>query len=303
MKKILLSYSAGAVSSLFLFVACANAATINITVDNDVPVVGQTVQVDVTLDTQGASANTVQAEVTFPPDAFRLEKINDGSSAVSLWINPPVGSASGKIDLAGIMPGGFIGSDGQIFSFELRPLSSGTSTIQVASATVLANDGLGSPLSVDLGSVAINVDPATTSISGAPPIAPPVDYSAPNPFTPQIESDSNIFNGEYFLVFATTDSGSGVDHYEVLEVPSNGSAQSFSSWHVATSPYLLTDQGLSSDIYVRAVDHDGNFIVVKVPARYPYKRWDHWTLLGLAILVVIAVLLLFIWTRRRRQHT
>ncbi|HEY5221128.1 MAG TPA: cohesin domain-containing protein [Candidatus Paceibacterota bacterium] len=299
---------AGAFFSSFLFAATASAATINIAVENSAPSVGQTMQVNVTIDTQGASANAVQAEITFPPNLFRLEKINDGSSAVSLWIDPPAGaaSASGTIDLAGIIPGGFSRADGELFSFELLPLASGAGAVQVASATVLANDGAGSALPVDLGSATINVSAAGSSTAGAPgaPLtAPSVDYSAPNPFTPQIESDHNIFNGQYFLVFTTTDSGSGIDHYEVLEVPSGGSVEPRSSWHLATSPYLLTDQSLSSDIYVRAVDHDGNFIVVKVPARYPYRSWNFWILVGIAILFVIVVLLLFIWMRRWRRHT
>lgn len=304
MKKISLPlFAAGAFLPLFLFAVNASAATINVTVDNSAPPAGQLVQVNVTLDTQGANANAVQAEITFPPDLFRLEKINDGSSAVSLWIGAPTASASGTIDLAGIMPGGFSGADGELFSFELRALTAGPGAVQVASATVLANDGAGSPLPVALGSATISVSPATTSTPGTPPTAPPVDYSAPNPFTPQIVSDPDIFNGNYFLVFATTDSGSGIDHYEVLEVPSGASERPFSSWQVATSPYLLKDQALSSDIYVRAVDHDGNFIVVKVPARYPYAQLDYWEPLGIAILVVIVVLSLFIWMRRQRRHT
>ena len=61
------------------------------------------------------------------------------------------------------------------------------------------------------------------------------------------------------MAFSTTDPQSGIDHYEILE-------GSDTVWHNATSPYRLTDQSLSSNIYIRAVDGAGNFRVVELPA-------------------------------------
>jgi hypothetical protein len=244
----------------------------------------------------------VQGEVTFPADLFKLEKIIDGASTVSLWIDPPAETTPGTVDFAGIMPGGFSGSNGQLFSLILEPITNGTGTIQVASATVLANDGSGTSLPVSINSASITVTPANATSMPSIPIAPVIDYTAPNPFTPQIVSDPNIFNGQYFLVLSTTDTGSGIDHYEVLEVPSGSSEQPYSSWHVATSPYLLTDQDLSSDIYVRAVDHSGNFIVIKVPAEHPYARRSYQYLAIVLIVATVLMLLLFIWMRRRRGY-
>ena len=291
-----------ALLSAFLLFSIVHAAEVDVTMANNAVTQDQTVQANVSLDTKGESANAVQAEVTFSPGMFKFEKIEDGGSAVSLWVSPPKESSPGVIDFAGIMPGGFTGTNGLLFSIELQPLGVGTGTIQVASATVLANDGLGSPLSVDVGSASINVIAANTSSISVPPSALQNEYAAPNPFVPQIVSDPNIFNGRYFLVFSTTDSQSGIDHYEVLEVPSGASGKPFSSWQSAVSPYVLTDQSLSSDVYVRAVDHDGNFVVVKIPARHPSVRWNYWGL-SLAVVVILAfVLLLSIWKRRRRSH-
>jgi hypothetical protein len=283
------------IASIFFLAHSVNAAQVSVITNNSVSQ-DQDVQVQIILDTQGASANAVQGKIIFPQNLFSLEKINDGSSAVSFWINSPKQSAPGEIDFAGIIPGGFNGSNGEILSFTLQPLANGTGTIAITTSTVLANDGQGSPLPVTLVNAAITVNP-----SSLPPTLtePSHDEIAPNSFTPQIVSDPNIFGGKYFLVFNTTDDGSGVDHYEVLEVPSGASEQPFSSWHVASSPYLLTDQALSSDIYVRAVDHDGNFIVVKLPARYPQAHAKNWYIT--IILVIILVLLLGLWIRRRRR--
>ncbi len=283
----------------FLFVFRANAAAVIVAVDHGAVAQNQIVRVTVSLDAQEEDANAIQAEVTFPPDMFAFKKISDGSSAVSLWIIPPKESSPGVIDLAGVMPGGFTGADGSLFSFELQPLGVGSGTIQVASATVLANDGLGSSLLVTLGSASVNVAAASPASASS---APQADYTSPNPFTPQIASDPNMFNGKYFLVFSATDNESGIDHYEVLEVPSGSSEQPFSSWHEAISPYLLTDQDLSSDIYVRAVDHNGNFIVVKLPARHPSVRWNGWELFAVIAFVLVLVVSLLIWMDHRRRH-
>lgn len=280
--------------------ANASAAAIGVAVSGGTVAHGQALEASVSLDTQGASANAVQGEITFPESLFRFGKVIDGGSAVSLWVDPPQESASGTVDFAGIMPGGFSGADGALFSFTLLPIAPGTGTIQVATATVLANDGLGSPLSVVLASASVSVAPANPTLSPSPSSAQTPDYTAPNPFTPEVVRDPGIFGGKYFLVFSTTDSGSGIDHFEVLEVPSGGSEQPLSSWQVATSPYLLTDQSLSSDIYVRAVDHDGNFIVVKVPAEHPQEgRNDEWIVAIVALAALVVSWL--IWIRRRAR--
>lgn len=272
----------------------AHAAEINVTAQNSSIYENQVLQINVTLDTQNDDANAVQGEIIYPANLFKLEQINDGGSVVSLWLNTPAESTSsaGKIDFAGIMPGGFTGSAGTLFSFILQPLTTGTGTIEISSSTILANDGQGTPLPVaTTTNASVVVYPSNGSSA---PSVPFTDYTPPNPFTPEIVSDPNIFGGKYFLVFDTTDAESGIDHYEVLEAPGG-------SWHIATSPYLLTDQNLSSDIYVRAVDHAGNFIVEEVPARYPEsKTHNMWLNIGIVLLIIVVLLLPWMWHRQRR---
>ena len=135
-------------------------------------------------------------------------------------------------------------------------------------ATALANDGNGSPLPVTLTQTSILV--GNSVYAGSSTVE---NYSgiAPELFTPVVASDPHIFNGAFFLVFSAVDKGSGVDHYEILETPTDPSSRVTPSWQAATSPYLLQDQSLSSNIYVRAVNHNGAYLVVELPARYPYS--------------------------------
>ncbi len=268
-KKILLFFTCALVVSLLaVAVPCViHAATLHIVADKNVASIGEPIRVEVTLDTQGESVNTVQSEILFPADRFRVTAINDGASIINFWITPPIASTSGEINFAGIISGGYVGSSGSLISFVLTPLASGSGTIEIATATVLRNNGQGSALPVTLASEDIAAGSATYTGSSTAE-----NYSAITPelFTPVVTSDPNLFDGDFFLVFSTVDKGSGIDHYEVLEVPTNPSSHITPSWQVATSPYLLQDQSLSSNVYVRAVNHAGSFLVVELSARHPY---------------------------------
>src|SRR3989344_4170585 len=86
-----------------------------------------------------------------------------------------------------------------------------------------------------------------------------VDTEPPENFNPIVESDPNLFNGNYFLVFATEDKVSGVREYRVRE----GTLDWF---HKAESPYLLKEQSLKKDIYIKVIDKNGNERLVKLNA-------------------------------------
>ena len=244
-----------------------HAATLRIAVDKSTVSIGEPIRVDITLDTQGESVNTIQSTILIPENIFRVVAINNGESIMSFWITPPVESPPGEINFAGVIPGGYTGTSGPLISLSLLPIASGNVTIGVATATVLANDGMGSALPVTLADEVISVNSSThtgssTEVNYAPAI--------PEIFTPIVMSDPNLFNGKYSLVFSTVDKGSGIDHYEVLEVATNPFLHVAPSWQVATSPYLLEDQSLSSNIYVRAVNRTGGFLVVELPAQHPF---------------------------------
>jgi len=278
-----------------IFVAAgfvAHAATLGVVVGDATPNIGQPVRVDIPLDTQGEDANAIQGKIIFPSAAFKLESIVDGDSPVSFWIDAPSEVASGVVAFSGIMPGGFTGRTNSVVSLILLPLASGPGSITFQNTELLRNDGTGSAISLSTSSVTLAVS-SVVATSSAPGIS--ASLTGPDPFTPVISHDPNIYDGQYFLAFSTTDKGSGIDHYEVLEG---------STWQVATSPYLLQDQSLSSDIYVRAVDHSGNFIVVKVPAEHPQSILTpnglipfvekYWWIIAILAIVAVGALIAFL---------
>jgi len=93
-----------------------------------------------------------------------------------------------------------------------------------------------------------------------------IDSTPPEDFKPEIGRDPAIFEGKYFLSFATIDATSGVDYFEVKEGKRD--------FKRAESPYLLEDQSLESKILVKAVDKAGNERIAEIipPAKpFPYR--------------------------------
>ncbi len=79
-----------------------------------------------------------------------------------------------------------------------------------------------------------------------------IDTTSPLPITAEISNDNLLYDGQYFLIFSTTDKGSGVDYYNVQEgnfITNN-----------ANSPYILQDQTQEDVIIITAFDKAGNFI-------------------------------------------
>ena len=281
---------------LFFLAPLAHAAVLTVN-----PPTGTSNTITVTLDTQGESINAVDLHLTFDPNTFTIKDVSDGNSFIDLWVDAPTFSnTNGTLDLAGVTPGGINAGMGRVIAIDIIPRQGAmTSTFNVASASVLLNDGKGTAAKLTIVSKPFSIGSIVVSTSTAP-----VDTVAPNAFTPIIASDPNLFNGEYFLVFSATDEGSGIDHYEVLETPSS-SIGNITNWQLATSPYLLKDQTLSSNIYVRAIDRSGNFRVVEIPAAVAHatspvvsSRVVPGIAFGILIIVVAAVLLV-VWVRKR----
>jgi len=112
-----------------------------------------------------------------------------------------------------------------------------------------------------------------------------IDSTPPEQFKPEIGKDPAIFEGKYFLSFATIDKTSGIDHYEVFEKTGKNK-----EWfEKAESPYLLKDQSLKSQILIKAVDKAGNEQISQIiPPKKPFPY-------GIAIFVLILITLVVVW--------
>ncbi len=276
-----------AVLAALLAAAPAFAAQLSFESSNPAPAVGERFSVAVLLDTQGDEINADGGSVTFPGDLVEFLGASDAGSIVSFWIEPPA-LRGGVVTFSGITPGAFNGHRGLLFTLEFRAKKAGAGMIGIVDAKTLRNDGTGMSASVVVSSLSLRVSPPAAAPSPSVPVAPTVaDRQPPEPFTPEIGRDPNVFDGQWFVAFATEDKGSGMSGYEVKESRSRIFAW-LVPWKPASTPYLLADQELQSYVFVKAVDRAGNERVAMLAPAHAvpwYERDAVWgILLGAAVL-------------------
>ncbi len=219
----------------------------------------------ITIDTGKESVNAVELRLGFSKNDFRIVSIQDGNSIINGWVDrPTIDESAGTVSFSGIVPGGFSGADGLVATLLVEPRAAGTMPpLQMTGGMAFRNDGLGTPLAVSFDVEPWLVSEIPTSSNR---LLTAEDRRPPEEFMPEIVRDRALFDGRAALVFMTEDKQTGIERYDVLEVPAGLRHGDVSGWHEAESPYLLLDQALRSDIYVRAVDYAGNFRIVSVPA-------------------------------------
>jgi hypothetical protein len=234
----------------------SHAAQISFQAQRPEIAVGDTVTLRVLLDTQGALINAVDLGLIYPK-IFSIKNISKSGSFIQIWVKEPNYNKD-EIFLSGGTPGGMTSQNALVATITLEAVSTGEGAIGLSSSSsVLLNDGLGSsaPLSVETSKIhVVPKKPGKTPQSLTQDLAPgprSTDTTPPRGFSLQVDSDTRLFGGKYFVSFLSTDSDSGVERYEVKEGES--------PFAYARSPYLLSDQNLHSVIHVRAYDAAGNY--------------------------------------------
>jgi len=115
--------------------------------------VNQQFQVDLVLDTENEEINAVEGKVIFPEDLLELKEIRDGNSIVNFWIERPKIKSDNQITFSGIIPGGYIGKKGLIFSAIFQSKNEGKGTIEIREAKTLLNDGKGTQASLSISNL------------------------------------------------------------------------------------------------------------------------------------------------------
>lgn len=278
---------------LFFTPSVSSAADIFFTANKNSFAPNEDFLVQVFLDTKDISVNALEGAVAFSPEFLELREIRDGNSSINFWIERPQSIEGGKVVFSGITAGGFSGARMSLFGLVFRSKGAGNSVILFDNMQVLQNDGLGTKVST-------KEVPFSFSISGESSGSPPedikvVDAVPPEDFIPFIGQDSTVFDGKYFLVFSAADKGIGIDHYEVRE-------GIWGRYVTADSPYLLKDQSLRKNVYIKSIDKSGNERLVEINARNPGLRLEPGLIIGILILIIISIFLFKeIWLKFTRR--
>lgn len=101
-------------------------------------ILGETVTVKVKLNASGATVNSIISQIGFPGDKLEIESIIPGD-VVTLWTQNPVYSAN-TIDLTGVIPNGYNGTDGRVLTITFKSIASGNAEIKFNTLFVQGSD-------------------------------------------------------------------------------------------------------------------------------------------------------------------
>lgn len=227
---------------------------------------GDTLFVEVKLDTEGECINIVEANLSFSQEILGAVDFSQGDSILALWIkSPAIDQSQGLISFAGGIPAGYCGripgdpgsSDllgkiifkvpGTIVS-ETRENLAKVNFLETSKA--LLNDGFGTPAELTTRGATFTIlsEPGPSKDKWREELRQ--DTIPPESFEIIINQNPAVFEGKYFIIFQTQDKQTGLDYFEVKEGEGD--------WVKASSPYLLKNQDLESKILVKAVDKAGN---------------------------------------------
>lgn len=267
----------------------------------------QTLEVLLKIDTEGKQINAVGGDLLYSADFLEIDHILDGQSIVKLWVNKPAAEADTnggglrKITFSGLVPGGFEGANGKLFSVIFRAKQQGKTALQTKNIQVLEHSPTGNPLATNESQLVL-----TITKLGDSPITDILitDTNPPEPFSPTI-AKGELFGNEYFLIFNAVDLESGISHYEILETVTSFDTVTVLErvdlpWKRVENPVRLVDQSLSSYIYLKAVDKLGNARVEKIdPSEQVLTQTtlNYSIILSIVTLITLGVIILVITKR------
>jgi len=272
------------------FTTPAFAAQVNLDSDSQNIGIGEQFEVKLFLNTENEDINAVEGKIIFPETFLKIKEIRDGNSIINFWIERPK-NQNGAIIFSGITPGGFNNEKGLILSAIFEARKEGVAKFEIDEARVLRNDGTGSEATLTITPFEVVV---SKEIPAKIPMPPKVkDRERPESFVPEIAKDKTLFEGRWFVVFATQDKASGIGRYEIKETRSRIFGL-FPKWISAESPYALRDQKLKSYIFVKAIDKAGNVRIEKILPRNPlrwYENSENW------IIIIVVAFVLYLLRR------
>ncbi len=262
---------------------------------------GAAVDVGVFLGSDGESVNAVEGNIRYPANLLKLTDIRPAGSVVNFWVEQPRLADPGDVRFAGIIPGGFSGDRGALFSLTFEAVNAGNATLDATQVSVLRNDGAGTAADVRPAPISLEIK----ANGPQPAFLLPTDKEAPETFTPSLASDPNLFDGAWFAAFVAEDKQSGVGQYEVWEGPAADSVRSWfvrPHWRLAESPYRLERQDGRSRVFVRVTDRAGNQRVAELPARFPASWYEQKLLWGILVTITVLGGGIALWGNKRGRR-
>ncbi|MCX6713683.1 MAG: cohesin domain-containing protein [Candidatus Vogelbacteria bacterium] len=146
----------------FGLINSAEAASLSFSPSSTSGNVGDTVNVSVLVNTNSVAINNTEATINFPSSLLQVVSVSTSGSIFPMWIeNPTFSNNSGTISFNGGVPNpGFTGSTGKVVVITFRVKKQGTASLSFTSASILANDGLGTEVFQSSGKASLQLNQA-----------------------------------------------------------------------------------------------------------------------------------------------
>jgi hypothetical protein len=180
--------------------------------------IGDTVIVNVMLDSVGENPNVIDGEIVLKNALKNIDIIefSRAGSVLTYWPNTPSLETNSKIYFTGGTPGGFNQESALLFKIVFKAEGEGRVSFVPDNIKVYNNDGKATRLSINTSPFEINIlpnkggeftDEWTEIISN--------DNKPPKNISAIIGQDSDVFDGKKFISISASDDESGVAYFEV----------------------------------------------------------------------------------------
>jgi hypothetical protein len=212
--------------------------------------------IDVLL-TASAPVNAITVVVPIP-QGLEFNGSSDANSIVSLWIEKPKLNEKHELVLSGLIPGGYASQNGKMTTIYLKGDLPGSYKI------LASKDSAAYLHSEDGKSDTVTSKAATLTLAdGIQNTTEVEDSTPPEDFTAVYVQLGEGETAPWAVAFETQDKGSGIKEYQIAESDksyktTDAKGLSTLEWKVVTSPAELADQSRTSNVYVKAIDRNGN---------------------------------------------
>lgn len=238
--------------------------------------------IEVRVDTEGASVNTVDGSITFSDKLsdISVRELSVAGSAFTIWPRKPSLSEKGNvISFVGGVPGGTTGKNILLFKAIVSVARPSLLSISNSDIHVYANDGKATVLPLKLRFTPVKIGEAKDKPVDSWSDIIKNDNVPPKPFSVELHKEKDLYNGRKFINFFTIDDGSGLDYYEVKE----GQYAAVRSGET----YVLNDPKNAKDVTVIAHDKAGNIQVSKLKSSS--INWLSVVVVTLALVIIIKI--------------
>lgn len=221
--------------------------------------IGETFDVNVLVDTGGASINAAEADIAFDPAAVEVENLSVDGSLLDVWPSPPVFSnKEGYVRFSGLMKAPYTGADGHLATVTFRALRNMSSNARFAAGAILAADGQSSNIITSMKSAVFTIQPKEITVVST---SSPDSFDQPAPVKPAIPAftaiESEVSAGDHFEARGIADPNTKIAVY-VSHGNETAVRKDITSDDNGTFDFIsgVTEAGVYQ-IYATAVSPDG----------------------------------------------